>query len=345
MALRNLLEDSSVFTTIDLDEARRHIGAVLRPHVIRPLLDSAGFAAVHRRIAWSAISVHYLEYGAAVEISAEADPAADAYLVSIPIHGTGALTVKGPSGRDIRIVTDRYRGVVINPRIAFRTVWAADTAKVIVRLDAGAVRHHLELMLQRRLTTDLVFAPRIELSETVLWWRMLRACTGSDADTGAFLLHPPLSSELERFLMTALLVTHQHNHSALLPDPENSTFPPHLRAAIDQIGRDPVAARGVAEVAAAAGVSIRTLQEAFAVYLHTTPSTYLRRARLWRARTDLLGIEPRHRGAVTEVATRWGFTNLGRFAQAYHAEFGEHPSETVRKKSNGSNSPGMSSES
>ncbi|MCJ1705561.1 helix-turn-helix domain-containing protein [Rathayibacter sp. VKM Ac-2926] len=77
---------------------------------------------------------------------------------------------------------------------------------------------------------------------------------------------------------------------------------------------------------AAAGL---TLQEAFRRTLDTTPMAYLRRQRLERVREELLVAAP---GAVsvTEVATRWGFIHLSRFAAGYRAAFSENPSDTLR---------------
>ena len=34
--------------------------------------------------------------------------------------------------------------------------------------------------------------------------------------------------------------------------------------------------------------------------------------------------------SVTQIAARWGFGHLGRFAAGYRKSFGEHPSETLR---------------
>jgi hypothetical protein len=33
-------------------------------------------------------------------------------------------------------------------------------------------------------------------------------------------------------------------------------------------------------------------------------------------------------GSVADIAYHWGFTNLGRFARAYHDRFGEFPAAT-----------------
>lgn len=58
-----------------------------------------------------------------------------------------------------------------------------------------------------------------------------------------------------------------------------------------------------------------------------SPMAYLRQVRLARAHEDA------RRGgvrSVAEVAHRWGFSHLGRFAAAYAARYGAVPSETLR---------------
>jgi transcriptional regulator GlxA family with amidase domain len=85
----------------------------------------------------------------------------------------------------------------------------------------------------------------------------------------------------------------------------------------------------VAELAGKVSVSARSLQQGFRRSLHTTPMAYLRLVRLEKVRDDLSLSAPAS-VTVTEIATRWGFVHLGRFAAAYRAAFGEPPSETLR---------------
>jgi AraC-like DNA-binding protein len=46
---------------------------------------------------------------------------------------------------------------------------------------------------------------------------------------------------------------------------------------------------------------------------------------------DLTGGDRAHRPTVAEVAYRWGFTHLGRFAHDYRSRYGELPSTTLRR--------------
>jgi transcriptional regulator GlxA family with amidase domain len=87
---------------------------------------------------------------------------------------------------------------------------------------------------------------------------------------------------------------------------------------------------GIAELCRLAGVERRTLLRAFRAIHATTPSRYLRALRLDLAKQALLA-PGAGRKTVTEVATRFGFRELGRFAADYRAAFGESPSETLRR--------------
>jgi transcriptional regulator GlxA family with amidase domain len=98
-------------------------------------------------------------------------------------------------------------------------------------------------------------------------------------------------------------------------------------AFIDEHAGDPI---GITEIAAAAGLGARTVQEAFRRHLDTTPMTYLRKVRLDRAHRDLQQADPDGEVTVADVAARWGFAHHGRFSAAYRAQFGCPPSRTFR---------------
>ena len=85
----------------------------------------------------------------------------------------------------------------------------------------------------------------------------------------------------------------------------------------------------IVDVCRYAGVSQRSLQYCFLDTLGLTPVAYLRIARLHRVRTELR--DPSASGLkVGDVATRWGFWHLSKFAGDYQKLFGELPSETLR---------------
>lgn len=103
-----------------------------------------------------------------------------------------------------------------------------------------------------------------------------------------------------------------------------------LRRAMEFIESNADRDIGLAEIAAAAYASSRSVQLAFRRYLDTTPMAHLRRVRLERVHEELVGSRQVTGTTVTEVATRWGFVSMGRFAQEYRETYGVLPSETLR---------------
>jgi AraC family transcriptional regulator, ethanolamine operon transcriptional activator len=87
----------------------------------------------------------------------------------------------------------------------------------------------------------------------------------------------------------------------------------------------------VTELCRIAGVSERTLQNAFKEVMGLTPLAYLIRLRLNRVRQALTAGTPEST-TVSAEALKCGFWHFGEFARAYKACFGESPSATLRRK-------------
>jgi AraC-like DNA-binding protein len=62
-----------------------------------------------------------------------------------------------------------------------------------------------------------------------------------------------------------------------------------------------------------------------------TPQQFILKLRLNRIRRDLAYSDEAER-TVTVVSMRWGITELGRLAARYREQFGELPSDTLRRR-------------
>ncbi|MFE6775070.1 helix-turn-helix domain-containing protein [Streptomyces sp. NPDC057702] len=79
------------------------------------------------------------------------------------------------------------------------------------------------------------------------------------------------------------------------------------------------------QVAEAVGVSTRQLSRIFAS-AGLSPSRYILRQRLARAREELADPQARHR-TIAEVAHRWGFASQAHFTRVFRDHFGHTPGE------------------
>lgn len=87
----------------------------------------------------------------------------------------------------------------------------------------------------------------------------------------------------------------------------------------------------VRDLAAILHVSERTLLYAFRDQFDVSPQAFLINHRLHQARKHLQSSDPEH-ATVAAVAAKNGFFDFGRFAVRYRQLFGEHPSETLRRR-------------
>ena len=96
----------------------------------------------------------------------------------------------------------------------------------------------------------------------------------------------------------------------------------------------PARAHRMIEICSALGVSAQTLRVSCEAQLGMGPAEYIRRRRMQLAHHEL-----RHgnydTASISTVARHYGFRGLGRFAAGYRALYGELPSATLRRGSDG----------
>lgn len=152
-----------------------------------------------------------------------------------------------------------------------------------------------------------------------------RAATNRHASTNAL-----LAGAVQRYLAAAVLTTFP-NTALLAPtiDNRNQSTPVVLRRAMAFIDDNAHRDISLADVAREVYVTPRALQYMFRKHRDCTPSEYLRRVRLHYAHLEL--VDGDHATTtVGEVARRWGFGNLGRFAVSYRQTYGRSPHVTLR---------------
>ena len=86
----------------------------------------------------------------------------------------------------------------------------------------------------------------------------------------------------------------------------------------------------VSELSRIVGISERNLRRAFQCIYGTSPKRYMLAERLGAVRRDLRSAS-NQAANVTDVAERYGFSELGRFAGYYRKVYGETPSDTLRR--------------
>ncbi|MWV60183.1 helix-turn-helix transcriptional regulator [Rathayibacter sp. VKM Ac-2754] len=170
----------------------------------------------------------------------------------------------------------------------------------------------------------LRFAPTP--GDTATWWAAVRVLRDTLASATA-----PTALQRDaahRITADAMLSTFAHLVAALPPTPP-SVSARRLRRAVEFVHANADLPLGVADIADAAGLTVRGVQLAFQRAFAQTPRHYLRGVRLDRAREELLAGSPGTL-VVSDVAARWGFVSGGRFAQHYARRFGELPRQTLR---------------
>lgn len=198
---------------------------------------------------------------------------------------------------------------------------------LFVRIGREVVTEELAAMLGGPADAPVRFETEVDLDASsgvgVLVEHLLQGLLGGHE----LLAHPHVLLRQVRTLAAALLLAQPHSLTGALLLGQSPPRPRTLRRALQHMGDNLSEPLTLADLAAAAGCSARTLTTAFGEHLGVSPMTYLRHLRLERVREDLLATDD----PVGSVAYRWGFTHLGRFAGVYSHRFGELPSQTASR--------------
>jgi AraC-like DNA-binding protein len=252
-----------------------------------------------------------------------------AYHVDVILSGR----LEWQQGRDEPQIATDTTGAVFKPvgdTVLHR--WTGDCRLLAVKIDRGALEMQLTRMLDTPVGSPILLGPRLDQSHgPARTWTNLVRTLASDAlgENHGLTQNPLLAEPLQEVLLRGLLLAGDHPYRDRLARPGGPYPAPRaIRRAIDLLHSHPEQPITIAKLADTTGVSERALQAGFQRYVGLSPTAYLRQVRLDRAHDELRQAEP-GRTTVADVAHRWGFAHLGRFAGTYRARFGVTPSQTL----------------
>lgn len=159
---------------------------------------------------------------------------------------------------------------------------------------------------------------------------LITAAVAGAGEDGPLGRSPHTGEALEEAMLALLLENLPHNHAGRIMRQRSEAAPWAIRKAIEFITAHARRDISVGEVAAAAGTSLRALQQNFQRSLKLSPQDYIKTVRLQGVHRELL--DPASARSIEEIAADWGFVNRGHFARQYRKTFGRLPSQTRRSR-------------
>lgn len=322
-----LLSDRFVtVSTPDLREASAAIEGLQGPFKARPkAVPGTGVSPIRVRAAsCGKVALSTFSFGSNVDI--EPKGLEGAILVTTAVRGRAGMAVGG------RIFAAADGGTFISQaedRPIF--LYDPDTEVLKLRFERRRMEEACMKMYGCLPSTPLHFDSIMALPQAMQRWQTLLSFVVASVNASDEMAPNPLeTASTEELLMLTLLSIQPHNYHARLDARVRTVSPRQFRLAVDYIHEHLDADITLADIAVAAGCSIRSLARTFQQAGDASPMQYLQRQRLQRIRSDLMRAQSADRN-IAEIAYSWGCRHLGEFNRKYRECFGETPSETRQR--------------
>lgn len=285
-----------------------------------------GYLFAHQRLAAGSLVVDRMSSSG---FSVDLEPLTGLHLVT----GVRGVVDRSGSGESDRIGPGQT--VLSLPGRSYRCDWSGDNATVqAVVLDpallsAVAANDPAATAAPVRFTSTQAVTPAAEQT----WRHTVDQLVGTVLSESWAAASPLIIGGVSRLLAGLALTSFPNtavpaSRVAAGRDAIDAT-PATLRRAIAYIEANADLDVSAADIAAAAGVTVRAVQLAFRRHLDTTPMAHLRRIRLTAAHAQLREAMLGDGTTVTGVAARWGFASSSRFAALYRDAYAVSPSHTL----------------
>lgn len=312
-------QTASAFATANVGAARRYMSEVFRSHDLVMPREDDGLRMRHEAVKAGRVSLHWLQYGAPVTMSAP--EMGRFYLFQFVLGGACEIRHRGRTQ-----VVSGGKSYVVHPAEPLAKTWDSACRQLILKVD----RDRFERFASREIGVDV--AGRLDFDFDIVpvetgprtMIEMANAVRSDAVDELRGLSHPRVGAHLDATMMALMLAAFPHRFRDLYDRAGQACAPYYVHRAEDYIRahlREPIA---VEDLVAASDVSVRSLFNGFRRFRGLAPMAYVKALRLELAHDELKRADPAQR-SVTEIALACGFTHMSKFARDFGARFGERP--------------------
>jgi AraC family ethanolamine operon transcriptional activator len=260
-----------------------------------------------------------------LSVSQEGNSREDCLVMGIPVQmsGTG-LFARQVLTQDSLLCFPGNRGFSLKSPEHFDIVVVAIPEATL--LEATGLVTHAELVdtLPKSPTVQLAPSPLINNLR-----KSLLSILKHDQFEPAMLCYPQVQQEITSEIIDHLVNVLQASSDAPLPTRSFKSRSHVVKQATDYALDRASEQVTIVDLCHHLKISRRMLNYCFMEVLDTNPVNYLRTLRLNYVRRELRQPMPAH-AQIRDIAGKWGFWHLPRFAAEYRALFGELPSATAR---------------
>lgn len=308
--------------THDVDEVFDLAARSLRPHRLKVKPGQRMRASMHGLIIGSA-NLSRMSFEAPVTLTPVGSNT-EQYRVVLPVAGRAEYTY----GRDSVVLKPGFP-TVLGPHRASTYDLGPGFDNVTLRLPRSRVEAAATALWPTAPVDTVEFAMGVHerfdavlrLTEAIAEMSMLPDSPG----------RARLIRQMEGLIAETLLLSHMNTASAGAAADAADAASRQVRDAMDYMLDHIAEPITMAHAAAAAGVSLRSMQAGFAKITGTTPTRWLRHQRLERAYARLRDSEPQN-VTVASIAMESGLFHLGDFSTHFKAQYGRSPSQVLGKR-------------
>jgi AraC-like DNA-binding protein len=310
-----------------LNDAETLCGMTLYPEQEMTILGDPDSFSLNQRVGTlGPLTVGEIAFGTDVRL--DCGELHDSYHVNIPISGHIESEHRG-----VHATADSDFATVYQPDVQTALpYWSAQTHLLCVKFDRSVVDDALRDALGNTTTKQIDFGHTMQIhsGNGRAWAQMVMMLNDQVSRADSFLREPLVGAPFVDSLVRGLLVVADHPYHSAVVKPFRTARSRLVDAAVEIIEADADLPLTVSSIAARSRGSVRSLQLGFRREMEMTPMAYLREVRLRRAHRALVESDASV-ATVAAIAHRWGFTNLGRFAETHAARYGEPPGVTLRR--------------